>query len=78
MGISLWQILAILVVVLLLFGTKKLRNAGGDIGEAIKGFKNGIKDEEALKALEQNKPNEANIGPTFEQEKSQSSTASSQ
>ena len=78
MGISLWQILAILVVVLLLFGTKKLRNAGGDIGEAIKGFKNGIKDEEALKALEQNKPNEANKDATFEQEKPQSSTASSQ
>lgn len=38
-GISIWQILIILAIVLLLFGTKRLRNIGGDLGEAIKGFK---------------------------------------
>lgn len=39
MGISIWQILILLAIVLLLFGTKKLRNIGGDLGGAIKGFK---------------------------------------
>ncbi len=38
-GISIWQILIVLAIVLLLFGTKRLRNIGGDLGEAIKGFK---------------------------------------
>ena len=36
-GISIWQLLIVLVIVLLLFGTKKLRNMGGDLGGAIKG-----------------------------------------
>ena len=39
MSWSIWQILVILVIVLLLFGTKKLRNIGSDLGGAIKGFK---------------------------------------
>jgi len=38
-GISVWSLLLILVIVLLIFGTKKLRNLGGDLGGAIKGFK---------------------------------------
>ena len=45
-GISLWQLLIILVIVLLLFGTKKLRNLGGDLGSAVKGFKSAMKDGE--------------------------------
>ena len=44
MGISIWQLLIILVIVLLLFGTKKLRNIGGDLGGAIKNFKSSMKD----------------------------------
>ena len=44
-GISIWQLLIILVIVLLLFGTKRLRNLGGDLGGAIKGFKKAIKEE---------------------------------
>ncbi|MBL4763714.1 MAG: Sec-independent protein translocase subunit TatA [Colwellia sp.] len=44
-GISIWQLLIIAVIVVLLFGTKKLRNLGGDLGSAIKGFKNAIGDE---------------------------------
>ncbi len=44
-GIGIWQLLIILVIVLLLFGTKRLRNLGGDLGSAIKGFKKAIKDE---------------------------------
>ena len=44
-GISIWQLLIILVIVVLLFGTKKLRGMGGDLGTAIKGFKKSVKDE---------------------------------
>lgn len=45
-GISIWQLLIILAIVLLLFGTKKLRNLGGDLGGAIRGFKKAVKDGE--------------------------------
>ena len=43
-GISIWQLLIILAIVLLLFGTKRLRNIGGDLGGAIKSFKQSMKD----------------------------------
>ena len=46
MGISIWQLLIILLIVLLLFGAKRLRNVGGDLGAAIKGFKSAVKDGE--------------------------------
>jgi len=46
-GISIWSLLLVLVIVVLLFGTKKLRNVGGDLGGAIKNFKKSVKDEEA-------------------------------
>lgn len=46
MGISIWQLLIILAIVLVLFGAKRLRNVGGDLGSAIKGFKNAVKEEE--------------------------------
>ena len=46
-GISIWQLVIVLVIVLLLFGTKKLRNMGGDLGGAVKGFKKAMGDEEA-------------------------------
>ena len=46
MGISPTQLLIILVIVALIFGTKKLRNMGGDLGGAVKGFKKAMKDEE--------------------------------
>jgi len=45
MGISVWQIVIVLAIVLLLFGTKKLRSAGTDMGEAISGFRRAVKDE---------------------------------
>lgn len=41
-GISIWQLVIIAVIVALLFGTKRLRNVGGDLGSAIKGFKNAM------------------------------------
>lgn len=43
-GISIWQLLIVLAIVILLFGTKKLKNIGGDLGGAFKGFKNAMKD----------------------------------
>jgi len=45
-GISIWQLLIILVIVLLLFGTKRLKNIGSDLGGAVKGFKKSMSDEE--------------------------------
>ena len=43
---SIWHWLIVLVVVLLVFGTKRLRGAGRDLGEAVKGFKKGMADED--------------------------------
>ncbi len=45
-GISVWQLLIVLVIVILLFGTKRLKGIGGDLGEAIKGFRKSVSDEE--------------------------------
>lgn len=53
-GISIWQLLIILVIVLLLFGTKRLRNLGGDLGGAIKGFRKAMDTQE--KKQDENKP----------------------
>ncbi len=51
---SIWHWLIVLLVVIMIFGTKKLRNMGSDLGGAVKGFKDGMKDgktaEEAAKA----------------------------
>ena len=44
-GISIWQLLIILVIVLVLFGTKRLRNIGSDLGGAFKGYKSAMKDD---------------------------------
>ncbi|MFZ3286819.1 MAG: Sec-independent protein translocase subunit TatA [Telluria sp.] len=43
---SIWHWLIVLVVVMLIFGTKKIGNMGADIGKAVKGFKDGVKGEE--------------------------------
>ena len=45
-GISIWSLLLILAIVILLFGTKKLRNVGTDLGGAIRSFKKAVKDED--------------------------------
>lgn len=46
MGLSIWHLLMVLLIVALLFGTKKLRNIGGDLGSAIKSFKSALGSEE--------------------------------
>lgn len=45
-GISIWQLLIVLLIVIVLFGTKKLRNMGGDLGAAIRNFKKSVKEGE--------------------------------
>ncbi len=44
---SIWHWLIVLVIILLIFGTKKLRNVGQDLGGAVKGFKDGLKEGES-------------------------------
>ena len=44
-GISVTQLLILLVIVMLVFGTKRLRNIGSDLGSAVKGFRKGIEDD---------------------------------
>lgn len=46
---SIWHWLVVLAIVILVFGTKKLRNLGGDLGSAIKSFKEGMKESEEEK-----------------------------
>ncbi|KZY39841.1 preprotein translocase subunit TatA [Alcanivorax sp. HI0083] len=73
-GISIWQLLILLAIVVLLFGTKKLRNMGGDLGGAVKGFKNAMKDgedEQDQKRLadDEQPDNEQQAGQKSEQNK---------
>ncbi|MCG8672160.1 MAG: twin-arginine translocase TatA/TatE family subunit [Pseudomonadales bacterium] len=72
-GIGIWQLLIILAIVLLLFGTKRLRNLGGDVGGAIKGFKKAMDDDEK-KSLPDKEESENNVTAekTAEQQKTDS------
>lgn len=51
-GISIWQLLIIALIIVLLFGTKKLRTLGSDLGGALKGFKSAMSDEDEEKKKE--------------------------
>ncbi|WP_372861928.1 Sec-independent protein translocase subunit TatA [Spongiibacter sp.] len=58
-GISIWQLLIILAIVVLLFGTKKLKNIGSDLGGAVKGFKDSLDgDDDKAKNLENKEADE--------------------
>ncbi|MFN3861336.1 MAG: Sec-independent protein translocase subunit TatA [Roseateles sp.] len=62
-SLSIWHWLIVLVVVIAIFGTKKLRNVGSDLGAAVKGFKDGMKDgstDTAAAAPQQVTANKAN------------------
>ncbi len=61
-GLSIWHWLIVLAIVLVVFGTKKLRNIGSDVGGAVKSFK------EAMKDGEQGKIEDAQSGQTIEGE----------
>ena len=52
-GISIWQLLIILAIVIMLFGTKRLRTLGSDLGSAVKGLRKSIQDEENKDAAEE-------------------------
>lgn len=68
MGISsIWHWLIVLLVVVLLFGTKKLRNLGGDLGEAIRGFRKGLSGDEEKARLEADPPPAAPARPDAEE-----------
>ena len=58
-SLSIWHWLIVLVIVMLIFGTKKLRNMGADLGGAVRGFKDGIKDADG-------KPADSTGGHTIE------------
>ncbi len=75
-GISIWQLLIVLVIVLLLFGTKRLRNLGSDLGAAFKGFKKAINEgeQEAEKKLADAKREEKVIEGEATREQEQKKT----
>ncbi|MDH5727422.1 MAG: Sec-independent protein translocase subunit TatA [Gammaproteobacteria bacterium] len=58
-GISIWQLIIILAIVLVLFGAKRLRTLGSDVGSAVKGFRSAMKEgeEEAAKKVEEKEAN---------------------
>lgn len=56
-SLSIWHWIIVLVVVVLVFGTKKLANVGSDLGKAVKGFKDGVKNDEEKTLAHQDKEN---------------------
>jgi len=52
-GISGWQLMILLLIVVLVFGTKRLRNIGSDLGSAVKGFRKGMEEEPSASETEQ-------------------------
>lgn len=64
---SIWHWLIVLLIIVLIFGTKKLRNVGQDLGGAVKGFKDGMKDGAAEKPAEVAPPQQV-TGQTIEGE----------
>ena len=65
-GIGIWQLLIILLIVFMLFGTKKLRNLGSDLGGALKGFKSAMKDEDPSAASDEGEETGETIEATAE------------
>lgn len=66
MGISIWQLVIILLIVVMLFGTKRLKNIGGDLGGAIKGFRKAMETDEEKPAV--TKDNQPQGSQTYEAE----------
>ncbi|MEB0135515.1 Sec-independent protein translocase subunit TatA [Actimicrobium sp. CCC2.4] len=59
---SIWHWLIVLVIVMLVFGTKKIGSMGSDLGKAVKGFKDGVKGDEEAEAADANKTSTAKSG----------------
>ncbi len=74
MGISIWQLLIVLLIIVLLFGTKKIRNIGKDMGGALKGFRDAMdnrdnkQDNVQQEELEDNKVNRIIEGEVTDEE----------
>jgi sec-independent protein translocase protein TatA len=76
-GLSIWHWLIVLLVVVLIFGTKKLRNIGQDLGGAVKGFKEGMKTPEDAAAASAEAPAPSQIsGKTIDAEVKRDTTKS--
>lgn len=75
-GISVTQLLILLVIVMLVFGTKRLRNIGSDLGSAVKGFRKGIEDEPEAKEPEKITTEEKTAAPPEKEEKAKASSPS--
>lgn len=74
---SIWHWLIVLVIVMLVFGTKKLRNIGQDLGGAVKGFKDGVKEgTESAKQVAEQPDAPASTGTTIEGEARKEQTKS--
>ena len=61
-GINVWQLLIILLIVVLIFGTKRLKSLGGDLGGAVKGFRKAVTEAEQAQ-LEDDKDADAGVAP---------------
>ena len=61
-GISIWQLLIILVIVIMLFGTKRLRTLGSDLGSAVKGFRKSMSDDGDKTQAEAGEPEDTTDG----------------
>lgn len=76
-GISIWQLLIILLIVIMIFGTKKLRNMGGDLGGAVRSFKKAMGEDGKVDETDESKPiqhqkaedKDAKFTPSSEEEK---------
>ncbi len=68
MGFGVSELLILLLIVALLFGTKKLRNMGGDLGSAIKSFRSAVKEPENKESLNEPADNPVNNGQVIEGE----------
>ena len=60
-SLSIWHWLIVLLVVILIFGTKKLRNMGSDLGGAVKNFKEGVRDDEPRQSQQEDKVIEGEV-----------------
>lgn len=60
-GIGIWELMILLLIIMVLFGTKKLRNIGEDLGGAIKGFRKSMRDSEQEETVKQATPDAKTI-----------------
>ena len=69
-GISIWQLLIVLLIVVLIFGTKRIKNIGSDLGGAIKSFRKGLNEAESVESELSKIGEELNIDPEDSEDES--------